>query len=351
MALPLTTRVKADNQGLAAQQNIDAVGLVLARSSQSSTISYEGVYASGDGFGAELQTGAKRLRQDGFRSPLEAALERARWAVSLEECKRHAPASVTNSVSTLDAQPLAEPPAELLAVRFRVRGLPAKPPAKPPAEPPAEPPAVMATGQEQLAAEALVDLVVKKGTAVAPVVAQLFVSVEEVAHIAHEERRITMSSTRSSKDDEQLRLARGILMLDRREQRAGGAAQVTNQQGASPGSSTASTLEERFAADVMCNYTPRPPGQLSKKRWVSCEQLHRQLQPLTSSEADMWHPAYVKQLVTERYKNHPFFAGRSFNEWSKKLMNRDTPAGSVKGRRAHVTYFSFEYTPTTDWRG
>ena len=291
--------MKADKQGLAAQQNMDTEGLVLARSSQSSTISYEGVYTSGDGFGAELRKGAKRLRQDGFRSPLEAAQERAQWLRSREEGKEHD-----------------------LAAKAR-------------------------SDQEQLAAEALVDLV---AAAVAPVVAQLFAPVEAAAHSAHEEGCSTTSSTTSSRDDEQLgraadaRVIPAEPMLNLRGQQAG-ATQLTNQQGAAPGSSTTSTLEERFVAHVMCNYTPRPPGKLSKKRWVSCDQLHRQLQPLTSSEAEMWQPAYVKQLVTERYKNHPLFAGRSFSEWSKKLMNRDTPAGSAG--KTHVTYFSLEYTPTT----
>ena len=337
--LPLT-RVKADKQGLAAQQNMDTEGLVLARTSQSSTTSYEGVYASGDGlFGAELQKGAKRLRQDGFRSPLEAAQERAQWLKSRKEGKGHAPASMTGPpVSTRGAQP----PAELSVVRVRVRGLPANPPIEP----------LAVTGREQLAAEALVDLV---AAAAAPVVAQLFAPVEAAAHSAHEEGFSTMSSTTSSRDDEQLGRAAGARvipaepMLNLRGQRAG-ATQLTNQQGAAPGSSTASTLEERFVAHVMCNYTPRPPGKLSKKLWVSCDQLHRQLQPLTSSEAEMWQPAYVKQLVTERYKNHPLFAGRSFSEWSKKLMNRDTPAGSVKGRKTHITYFSLEHTPTINGR-
>ena len=309
------TRVEADDasQGCAARgamarpcpwpwKSVDMEGLVLVRTSQSSTTSYEGVYASGDGlFGAELQKGAKRLRQDGFRSPLQAAQERAQWLKSREEGKEHAPAAKARS------------------------------------------------DQEQLAAEALVDLV---AAAVAPVVAQLFAPVEAAAHSAHEEGFSTMSSTTSSRDDEQLGRAAGARvipaepMLNLRGQRAG-AKQLTNQQGAAPGSSTASTLEERFVAHVMCNYTPRPPGKLSKKLWVSCDQLHRQLQPLTSSEAEMWQPAYVKQLVTERYKNHPLFAGRSFSEWSKKLMNRDTPASSVKGRKTHTTYFSLEHTPTT----
>ena len=292
--LPLT-RVKADKQGLAAQQNMDTEGLVLARTSQSSTTSYEGVYASGDGlFGAELQKGAKRLRQDGFRSPLEAAQERGQWLKSRKEGKEHA-----------------------LAAKAR-------------------------SDQEQLAAEALVDLV---AAAVAPTVAQLFAPVEAAAHSAHEEGFSTMSSTTSSRDDEQLGRAAGARvipaepMLNLRGQQAG-ATQLTNQQGAAPGSSTASTLEERFVAHVMCNYTPRPPGKLSKKLWVSCEQLLRQLQPHTSSGETLWEPAYAKQLVCDRFKNHPIFAGRSFSEWCKRLLNRD-----VSGGRNHVICFSLEYTP------
>ncbi len=54
--------------------------LELARSSQGVPTGFEGVYSSGAGFGAELRKGAKRLRQTGFSSPFEAALERARWA-------------------------------------------------------------------------------------------------------------------------------------------------------------------------------------------------------------------------------------------------------------------------------
>ena len=55
--------------------------LELARSSHlGGSTGFEGVYSSGDGFGADLRKGSKRLRQTGFRSPFEAALERARWA-------------------------------------------------------------------------------------------------------------------------------------------------------------------------------------------------------------------------------------------------------------------------------
>ena len=55
--------------------------LELARSSHlGGSTGFEGVYSSGDGFGADLRKGSKRLRQTCFRSPFEAALERARWA-------------------------------------------------------------------------------------------------------------------------------------------------------------------------------------------------------------------------------------------------------------------------------
>ena len=91
-------------------------------------------------------------------------------------------------------------------------------------------------------------------------------------------------------------------------------------------------------------YAPRPPDQLSKKRWVSCDELHRQLEPLTPLEAERWHPTYVKQLVTELFKDHPLFAGRPFSEWSKKLMNRDALAHSTG--KTHVTYFCLEHTPS-----
>ena len=44
----------------------------------------EGVYASGGGFGAELQKGGKRLCQEGFLSPAEAAQARAMWKQGIE---------------------------------------------------------------------------------------------------------------------------------------------------------------------------------------------------------------------------------------------------------------------------
>ena len=363
-----SARVNANNRRLAAQQNIVTEGLMRASSSPSSPISYEGVYASGNGFGAELQAGGKRLRQDGFCSPLEAALERTQWLRGLQQGKEPPPASSTTSPPVEAA---AGSPDELSAVRVRVSGVPTTARAKRPAKPPTERPAVAAQGREQqLAAEALVSLVGHRGectslsslvpslpSLVAPAVARPFTYAEEASvHSRHGEVRNTSTSSAANTcrgveqpvraASAQVIPASKLAMLNQeRGQRAAGAAQVIPQQAAAPaGNSTASNLELRFAAHVMCNYTPRPPDKLSKKRWVSCDELHRQLKPRTSLEAERWHPTYVKQLVTELFKDHPLFAGRPFSEWSKKLMNRDALAHSTG--KTHVTYFCLEHTPT-----
>jgi len=57
----------------------------------------EGVYASGGGFGAELQKGGKQLCQDGFLSPAEAAQERAMWKQGIEKGCRSASNSPAGS--------------------------------------------------------------------------------------------------------------------------------------------------------------------------------------------------------------------------------------------------------------
>ena len=133
---------EADTQFLVAQGATNVEGLVMVGSSQSST-GFEGVYESGGGFGAELvQKGAKRLRQDGFRSPVEAALARARWTKGLKglEGKEHAPSATARASS-------AE--------------------------------------QELLVAEALADLAMAEGATVA----QPFVSAKEAAHTKYKEGR------------------------------------------------------------------------------------------------------------------------------------------------------------------
>ena len=92
---------------------------------------------------------------------------------------------------------------------------------------------------------------------------------------------------------------------------------------------------------VICNYTPRAPGELPKKRWVSCAQLLRQLYPHTLSEDQ------VKRLITNHFKDHPAFAGHAFNAWNKSLKDYDAPAGGRdRSDRKTVMKFSLEYTPT-----
>ena len=351
-----------------AWDNLDTKELVPARSLLSST-GFEGVYACEDGFGAELQNGAKRLRQDGFRCPLEAALERARWLKSCEES--NAPAAAAEKGSSQEPLPAQsrEESKEYAPAAAREKS----------------------SGQEQLAAEALIEMV---APAVAPAATQLFTYAKQasahtsthkqgLAHIPREEeqprprdpypvRAENLGAWTTLRNNTNIARALGVanpfrgveqpgraamaqvipaklILNQERGQRAAGATQVIHQQAAAPaGSSTASALEARFAAHVMCNYTPRPPNKLSKKRWVSCDDLHRQLKPLTSLEAERWQPVYVKQLVTELFKDHPLFAGRPFSEWSKKLMNRDALAHSTG--KTHVTYFCLEHTPTASRR-
>lgn len=136
-------------------------------------------------------------------------------------------------------------------------------------------------------------------------------SAPNITNIAH--APVTSSAANTYRDVEQPRRAASAqvmpakLMLNQeRGQRAAGAAQAIDQQGTAPGSSTASTLEARFAAHVMCNYeyAPRRPDRFPTNLWVSSDDPHRQLKPLTSLEAE-WKPAYVNQLVTELFKNHP----------------------------------------------
>ena len=343
-------------------QIMDVERPVLAVSTVSST-GFEGVYASGAGFGAELLIGTKRLRQDGFRSPVEAAQERARWANGLKGEER----------ATAGGR----------------------------------------SRYEQLAAEALADMPKAEGVAVA----QQF-AVEEATHTTHEEGlqfarpsrsgqstviqdTVTVDSTPQGQADKRQRQAsnvpvHGLLVhgyawhpsrhvheppgslggsltgfegvracgagfgaelrqagysspcqkhAGQNVQSSGTtsskASSWNDEQGAASnqeeGSSTNITLEEKLATHLLCNYTPRPPGKLPKKLWISCEQLIRQLEPHASAE--MWKPDYVKRLITEWYKDHPAFADHSFTEWCKTLKDYDAPTNK------NIIKFSFEYTP------
>ena len=118
---PPLTWAEADRQWLQSQGATDVEGLVLAGSLQNPT-GFEGVYASGGGFEAKLQKGAKRLHQNGFRSPVEAALARARWTKSLDEGKgrlKGRPSATAAGASSGQQEQLA---AEALADLATVEG-------------------------------------------------------------------------------------------------------------------------------------------------------------------------------------------------------------------------------------
>ena len=322
-ALPPLTWAEADKQWLVAQGATNVEGLVLAGSSRSST-GFEGVYASGGGFRAELQKGGKRLRQDGFRSPVEAALARARWTKSLEEGKEHAPSATARASS-------AE--------------------------------------QELLAAEALADLAMAEGATVA----QPSVSTTGVANTKHKEGRWLAplrnlvgffegvytneggSDAKLQKGAKHLRQIGASSPRQATLERAGHTEEdrgttvtiasssvtsevtVPHQHGVADGCSTCSTVEQTLSMQVIRNYTPRAPGELPMRRWVSCAQMLRQLQPHARAED------HVERLITDHFKDHPAFAGHPFHAWCKKLKDYDAPAGA---ERRTVMKFSLDYTPT-----
>lgn len=149
--LTWTEADRIDPQWLAAQGATQLMGveaLVLARSSLSST-GFEGVYASGVRFGAELQRGSKRFRQDGFRSPIEAALERSRWVAA---CSFHSESNAKACV-------------ECTAGSYCTEGVKSLGESKTPLAVAAEASSgeqLASSGREQLAAETLVDMAMKE---------------------------------------------------------------------------------------------------------------------------------------------------------------------------------------------
>ena len=104
-----------------------------------------------------------------------------------------------------------------------------------------------------------------------------------------------------------------------------------------------STLQERFAAFVMCAFTPRRPSELPTSQWISFHQLLSLFQPHAPDER--WlrlgpgNPI-LKQLIIQWYKGHPAYVGLAANAWCKKLKSNDPQDGS------QVVSFSFEYSPT-----
>ena len=104
---------------------------------------------------------------------------------------------------------------------------------------------------------------------------------------------------------------------------------------------SSSSLEEKFATLVMCNFTPRSPSELPLAQWASYKELLRLFKPHAPSEARQLGPGNLKQLITAWYKHHPAFAGLEVSKWCKKLTDHDplVPA------RSQVFKFSFENTP------
>ena len=365
---PPLARAAADGQRLAAHgathvANAGAViaahveELVLARSSQSST-GFEGVYASGGGFGAELRKGTKRLRQDGYRSPVEAALERARWMKSLLVAKGHAPsagagASYAHSWCEQEQQfvPVSgfERPLWSLtefegATRTSRAGLDT---------------GLQAGVKHQTGASGPFRVALERAGPTEEDFGAVSPSTTSSCAV------LSPSTTTSSDEKHQGPVQAWRVQVPSEEPHLRGA--VFYQEIGRSTFGTIFTLEEQFVACVMRNYTPRAPGELPTKQWVSCAQLlhHLPVQPLiwqrsgslyevmkpspSSSACDLapqWQPDYVKQLITIRFRDHPTFAGLSFNAWCKLLKEHDVPGRG--GGKKSVMKFSFEYTP--NWR-
>ena len=316
----------------------DVEGLVLARSSESST-GFVGVYASGGGFGAELLKGTKRLRQDGYPSPVEAALERARWTKSLKRGKGHAPSATALASSGCSGQfvpvsgferpqqPLWNP-TEFEGVCTSGAGFDAG----------------LQTGAKHL----------RQTGASGPFRVALAGATEEDLGEVSPSTTSTSSwavsprTTTTSWDDTQ----QGLQAWYKQPQVASEvmvAPLVFDQEIGSSTFGTIFTLEEQFVAHVTRNYTPRGPGELPMKQWLSCAQLLQKLEQPHASARDLtaqWQPDYVKQLITNQFNDHPTFAGLSFTAWCKLLKEHDVPGRG--GGRKSVMKFSFEYTP--NWR-
>ena len=102
-----------------------------------------------------------------------------------------------------------------------------------------------------------------------------------------------------------------------------------------------SSLQEKFATHVMCNFAPRDPKKLPMARWVTLRQLIHKMGP--SEELRQLGSDNFRQLITEWYKDDDAFVDLPFYAWSKRLKDLDPHAHP----RSLVHKFSFEYTPLT----
>ena len=95
------------------------------------------------------------------------------------------------------------------------------------------------------------------------------------------------------------------------------------------------TLQEKFLAYVMCDFTPRHPRELPIVKWASFNRLLQLFQPHAPMEVWLLGPSNLKQLITHWYKRHPAFLGLKQDAWVKRLVSKGPLA----------TRFCFEYTP------
>ena len=94
-------------------------------------------------------------------------------------------------------------------------------------------------------------------------------------------------------------------------------------------------VEDKFIRHVMCNYTPRAPGELQMKLWRLGEAA-----ATNTAAAASAGPRQAADHEPVQGPPHPSFAGHPFNSWCKLLTDFDAPAG--RGRK-YAMKFSFEY--------
>ena len=231
----------------------------LVGASQRAPAGYEGVYASGVGFGAELRKGNKRLRQIGFSSAFEAALERARWArAQIEGLHDNAPQRQCAELNPAEDETPQCPSAQQ------------------------QPPAEMVPHQQ----------------APAEMVPHQHTELAEGAQLTPAEMMVPQQASQAL-------------------------ANSTNAECASPPLRQQDSLREKFELHVMCDYTPVQPAALDKSNWVSYKALLRQLEMHAPTEVRKLGAINLKQLITEWIKDHPVFRDLPYSDWCKKLKDHD----------------------------